>query len=256
MSTVNLDLQELLEFALDAVWEAGRVTLGFYQTSVEAERKADNTPVTEADRQAEERLRQLIGRRYPEHRVLGEELGGAPGEGLTWVIDPIDGTKSFICGVPLYANLLALLLDREPVLGILHFPALQETVYAARGLGCYWNGRRARVSGITDLKNARVLTSGVEGGSRVDRWRDLARRCYFARTWGDAYGYALVATGRAEIMVDPALELWDAAPLQVVMEEAGGTFTDWTGRPTVWAGEGIATNGKLLDETLQSLSTS
>jgi histidinol phosphatase-like enzyme (inositol monophosphatase family) len=244
-----------LEFALDAAWQAGRITLGYFQADMTTEFKADNTPVTIADRQAEQKLRELIGRYWPDHGIIGEELGRQAGpSGLTWIVDPIDGTKSFVHGVPIYANLIALTDERRPLLGVAHFPALNEIVYAVRGEGCYWNGRRARVSTVSDLKDAALLTSDFDSFAphgKGEAWQRLMNATYIQRTWGDAYGYALVATGRAEIMADPIMEVWDCAPLQVIVEEAGGTFTDWQGTPTIHARESIATNGALFDQVMR-----
>lgn len=246
----------LLEFALDAVWQAGRITLGYFQAGVTVDRKTDNTPVTIADREAEQRLRTLIGQYWPDHGIVGEEFGRATTTSpYTWIIDPIDGTKSFVSGVPLYANLLALLDGDSAVLGIIHLPALNETVYAVRGEGCYWNGRRARVSAVDRLKDAVLLASGLDAfGAKAAAWQQLCNATYIQRTWGDAYGYALVATGRAEIMLDATVALWDCAPLQVILEEAGGTYTDWRGNATIHAGEGIATNGHLLQQVLRTIA--
>ncbi len=250
-------LDDLLDFALDAAWRAGRVTLAHFQTGLAAERKDDNSPVTIADRAAEQTLRELITNRWPGHSMMGEEYGHTAGQdqtsGYTWVIDPIDGTKSFVSGVPLYAVLLALVHDETPLLGVMHFPGLNETVYAARGRGCYWNGRRARVSSIDQLSDAVLLASDIDTFARYNRedaFQRLIRETYIQRTWGDAYGYALVATGRAEVMLDPAMAVWDCGPLQVIMEEAGGTFTDWKGTPTIFGGEAIATNGALYEQVM------
>lgn len=257
MAQADPSLDSLLHFALDAAWQAGRVTLAHFQTGLAAERKADNTPVTIADREAEQTLRQLITARWPEHALIGEEYGHAAGSdadsGYTWIIDPIDGTKSFVSGVPLYAVLLALVKDNEPLLGVIHFPGLNETVYAARGHGCYWNGRRARVSSVDNLSDAVLLASDLNtfaAFGRAEVFQRLIDRTYIQRTWGDAYGYALIATGRAEIMLDPVMALWDCGPLQVILEEAGGTFTDWKGTPTIFGGEAVATNGALYEQVM------
>lgn len=245
-------LDDLLHFALDAAWRAGKVTLGYFQTGVAVERKADSSPLTIADREAEQTLRDLAARYWPDHGVIGEEFGRRAGASpYTWVFDPIDGTKAFVAGVPLYANLVALLDGERPLLGVLHFPALGETVWAARGRGCFWNGRRAQVSKVDHLENAVLLTSALDlFGPKQGAWDRLAKATYVQRTWGDAYGYALVATGRAEVMVDPVVELWDTAPLQVVLEEAGGHLTDWQGVATVHHREAIATNAVLHDAVL------
>ena len=250
----SLDI--LLSFALDAAWQAGRVTLGYYQTGLPAERKADNSPVTIADRQAEQTLRDLIGRAWPDHALMGEEYGHTPGRadsGYTWIIDPIDGTKSFISGVPFYGVLLALVKDEQPVLGVAHFPALNDMIYARRGGGCFWNGRPARVSNVSNLADAVMLASDLNTFAQTNRqpaFQRLIDATYFQRTWGDAYGYALVATGRAEIMLDPVMAVWDCGPLQVILEEAGGAFTDWRGTPTIFGGEAVATNGALHDAVM------
>ncbi len=259
MSTATPSLDALLAFALDAAWQAGRVTLGYYQSGLAAERKADNSPVTLADRQAEQKLRELITAAWPDHALIGEEYGRQPGRvdsGYTWIIDPIDGTKSFISGVPFYAVLLALVKDDQPQLGVIHFPALNEMVYARRGGGCYWNGRPARVSSVSRLADAVLLASDLDTFARFNRqdaFQRLIDATYFQRTWGDAYGYALVATGRAEIMLDPVMALWDCGPLQVILEEAGGTFTDWRGTPTIFGGEAVATNGALFAPVMDLL---
>ena len=248
-----MKLQPYLDFALDATWRAGRITLGYFQTGITVERKADNTPVTAADRAAEKRLRSLIGERFPDHGIIGEEYGGQASSGsLTWVIDPIDGTKSFMCGVPIYGCLLALVEDGRPLVGVAHFPALNETIYAARGSGCFWNGRRARVSTQASLSDAVLLASEIAAyGDKDVAWNQLVNSTYIQRTWGDSYGYLLVATGRADLMLDAKMNTWDCAPFGVIMEEAGGTFTDWQGTPTIDGGEALATNGVLFDQVME-----
>lgn len=257
MTKAEPTLDALLNFALDAAWQAGRVTLAHFQTGLVAERKADNSPVTIADRETEQKLRRLIQTRWPDHALIGEEYGQAAGGAgdtpYTWIIDPIDGTKSFVSGVPLYAVLLALVKDDEPLLGVMHFPGLNETVYATRGRGCYWNGRPAHVSDVSSLSDAVLLASDLNTFARFGRsaaFQRLIESTYIQRTWGDAYGYALVATGRAEVMLDPVMAVWDCGPLQVILEEAGGTFTDWKGTPTILGGESVATNGALFDQVM------
>jgi histidinol-phosphatase len=249
-------IHEFLEFAVNASWQAGRVTLAHFHTNLDVETKADASPVTIADRQAEQKLRDLIQRYWPDHGILGEEFGRQPGtSSLTWILDPIDGTKSFIHGVPLYAVLMALVDgDSAPLLGVIHFPALNETIYAGQGEGCFWDGRRAHVSQVSRLDEALLLSSELNNfvdNGRGTAWQRLIDATPVQRTWGDAYGYSLVATGRAELMVDAAMAVWDCAPLQVVLEEAGGTFTDWQGTPTIYGGEALATNGALFPEVMK-----
>ncbi|HET7322631.1 MAG TPA: inositol monophosphatase family protein, partial [Longimicrobiaceae bacterium] len=222
--------QAELDLAVAAARAAGELTLRWFQKGPAVELKADASPVTEADRAAEQRLRERIRARYPDDGILGEEGGEEPGRsGRRWVLDPIDGTRSFIHGVPLYGVMVALEAGGEPVLGVLHFPALGDTVAAARGLGCRWNGRPARVSATARLADALVLTSGDLPATRVPGLQRLSESAGSFRTWGDCYGYALVATGRAEAMLDPELKVWDAAAVRPVIEEAGGVFTDWSG---------------------------
>jgi histidinol phosphatase-like enzyme (inositol monophosphatase family) len=251
---MNPPLGSFLEFALDAAWQAGRITLGHFQTGVAVDRKADTSPVTIADRQSEQKLRELIARYWPDHGIIGEEFGEQTGSSnYTWIVDPIDGTKSFIHGVPLYGVLVALVENQKPIVGVAHFPALNETVYAARGEGCYWNGRRTHVSTVENLKESVLLASDIDLFAKQGKgaaWQRLIDQSAFQRTWGDSYGYALVATGRAEIMIDPWMAVWDCGPFGVILEEAGGTFTDWKGTPTIYAGEAVATNGVLFNEVM------
>ncbi|MCK6577797.1 MAG: histidinol phosphate phosphatase [Anaerolineae bacterium] len=248
--TQHVDLDGLLEFALDATFQAGRLTLGYFLRGIEVERKSDSSPVTAADRGAEQLLRAAIRARFPADGVLGEEYGHESGSsGLTWIIDPIDGTKSFTHGVPIYGCLLALVNEaHEPLVGVAHFPALNETVYARKGGGAFWNGRRARVSSVSKLADAVALCSDLNNwGERADSWERIVQATTFQRTWGDSYGYALVATGRAEIMIDGWMAIWDSAAFGVILPEAGGTFTDWQGASRIDGGEGFATNGALYE---------
>src|SRR5262245_50266198 len=189
-------------------------------------------------------MRELIEARYPGHSILGEEEGETrPGAAYRWILDPIDGTKTFVRGVPLYAVLVGLERDGQVVVGAINLPAMGEFLVAARGEGCSWNGRRARVSNVGALSDALLLCTDAGGMARFGRdaaYRRLVAATKMQRTWGDAYGYVLVATGRAEIMLDPQMSVWDCAALLPVLEEAGGSFTDWRGQPTINAGEAIA----------------
>jgi len=256
MTTENLDT--LREFAAELAWHAGRLTLCYFQTGVIPDMKADQTPVTIADRESEWLMRRMIEERYPHHSILGEEEGESrPGASHRWILDPIDGTKSFVQGVPLYAVLVGLERDGEAVAGAVHFPALGDFLTAARGRGCQWNGRQARVSQVDELSRALLLSSDAESMAPYGReaaYRRLASSVRMVRTWGDAYGYSLVATGRADVMLDPVMSVWDCAALLPVVTEAGGTFTDWRGTATIHAGEAIGTNGLLLEQVLGTLN--
>lgn len=245
-------LEGMLEFAVDAATRAGQLTLQHYQRDFATEIKADATPVTVADRKAETTIRALIEARFPDDGIVGEEFGAIrPAASRRWIIDPIDGTRSYVRGVPLYGVLIALEEGDTVLLGVAHFPALRETVSAARGLGCCWNGRRTRVSGVARLDEALVLTTDVEKMEQLGHgraWDRLRSRAGTVRTWGDCYGHILVATGRAEAMLDPVLAPWDVAALFPIVEEAGGVFTDWNGNRTHRGGSGIATNAAVAAE--------
>jgi histidinol-phosphatase len=259
-----------LDAALTAAWAAGRVTLRWFQAGPEVDLKEDRSPVTVADREAEQSVRRIVRSRFPDDGIIGEEEGEETGRsGRRWIVDPIDGTRSFIHGVPLYGVMVALEADGEPVVGVLHFPALNETVAAARGAGCHWNGRPCRVSEVGRLDHALVLTSGdarptpppaqpADRGlvARVGGLHRLGALADTFRTWGDCYGYALVATGRAEAMLDPVLNVWDAAAVRPVIEEAGGVFTDWEGTPSHETGHAVATNARLAGRVRLELARS
>jgi histidinol-phosphatase len=253
-------LRTMLDFAVEATWQAGKITLEYFQAGTAVEWKADASPVTLADRRAEEKLRDCIQRAFPHHGILGEEFGEVAGRSsYRWVLDPLDGTRSFIQGVPLYGVMMGLEDAGRAVLGVVHFPALGETVYAAKGEGCYWNGRRARVSEVTQLEDAVVLATSVRSLYEEGRGRAfevLQNKTRLQRTWGDCYGHILVATGRAEIMLDPILNIWDCAALQPILEEAGGTFTDWAGTPTHTEGNGISTNSHLFQTVMEIVRSS
>lgn len=249
-----------LEWARQIAREAGQWTLQHFQRGeLAVELKADSTPVTLADRGAEELLRARIAERFADDAILGEEFGqSAGGSGFRWIVDPIDGTKSFIHGVPLYGTLIGIEHGESSVAGVIYLPALDECAFAALAGGA-WHQRGdqppqpARVSRRGRLAECLLCTSDVATFDQVGRGTEFSRllgAVKLLRTWGDCYGYLLVATGRADVMVDPQMSAWDAAALLPILVEAGGTFTDWRGNPTIHAGEGIATNGLVLSEVL------
>jgi histidinol-phosphatase len=228
---------------------AGAVALRHYRTGVTVETKGDGTPVSVADREAEAAVRSWLEARFPQDGILGEELGAArPEARRRWLVDPIDGTKTFVRRVPLWGTLVALVEGDQVLAGAAYFPAVEELVVAARGGGCRWNGAPARVSATSRLADATVLATDERFAGDTDqraRWNRLADAAALGRSWGDCYGYLLVATGRAEAMVDGVMAPWDAAALQPIIEEAGGVFTDWSGRRTAFGGSTIATNQAL-----------
>ena len=245
---------ELVDEAVELVRQAGELTLQWFRTAgLAIDAKDDGTPVTEADRAAERLIREELARRHPDDTVLGEEEGLSEGSSdRRWVVDPIDGTKAFTRGVPLFSNLLAVEDEHGPLVGVINMPALGETVYAGRGRGCFCNGVEARVSSVDAVDRAYLTTSGF-GYWPEEPLLAVKRSGWALRTWGDGYGYALVATGRVEAMVDPAAAAWDLAPMPVILGEAGGRFTDWTGAEQVDGGNGAASNGLLHDALLGDL---
>ncbi|MCU0508822.1 MAG: histidinol phosphate phosphatase [Anaerolineae bacterium] len=252
-------LRSLMDFAAATAYTAGRMTLGYYATGVRPDYKSDDSPVTVADRLSEEFIRREIEARYPAHAIVGEEYGVKETAGAThrWLIDPIDGTRSFIRGVPLYAVLLGLEIDGAPAVGAAYYPATDELLVAATGEGCYWNGKPARVSTVSDLSRAYVSCSDfgnfeVYGG--FDAWMRLVRKSYARVGWTDAFGYLLVATGRLEVMLDPIVNPWDCGPFVPILQEAGGYFGDWNGHPTNYGGRALATNAALRDRVLRLLA--
>lgn len=252
---MNETLPQLLDFLVETAYLAGRKTLAYYQAGVQADYKSDRTPVTLADRQAEELIRSRIEKAYPRHAILGEEFGGLPSEtaAFRWIIDPIDGTKSFLRGIPLYAVLVGLEIEGRAAAGAAYFPALDEMLYAAEGMGCWWNGRRAHVSEVSDLDSAWITCTDPAGFARCgkgDAWERMLKAGYVHGGWSDAYGYLLVATGRAEVMLDPVMETWDCAPLLPILREAGGYFGDWKGTETIYGREGLATNRHLKEAVI------
>jgi histidinol-phosphatase len=252
--------QTFLDFAVDAAWQAGRLTLAHFQTDVAVEHKADESPVTIADRGAEQLLRRLIEDRFPDHAIVGEEFGETDRDSThRWIIDPIDGTRSFIRGVPLYGVLIGLEIGGECVVGAAHFPALGEMVAAARGHGCCWNGRPACVSDVSRLDQALAVYTDCAGFAeygRAEAWDRLQAATHTQRGWADCYGHCLVATGRAEVMLDPILNAWDCAALVPILIEAGGTFTDWDGEVTIYSENGVSTNGMLFEQVMETIQGS
>lgn len=246
-------IRDYLSFATDLAVEAGKITMKYFRKDFTVEYKADASPVTIADRETELFIRAAIQKRFPDHGLIGEEHGEVnAGAEWRWTIDPIDGTTAFIHGIPLYTVLLGLQHKGRSVLGVIHNPALDETAAAADGCGCTFNGRPCSVSKVADFSKARVMVTDVaELTRRRPRFTAaLMPQAQICRGWGDAYGYLLVASGRAEISLDPILHLWDAVPLQPVIEQAGGRYTDFSGAAV--AGTcGLASNGLLHDRLLE-----
>ena len=251
-----MNLQPFLNFAKQLAYRAGRITLSYYNKGIQHDLKSDESPVTAADRTSEEFIRGEIEKNFPTHAIVGEEYGEKAGEGnpFRWIVDPIDGTKSFIKGVPFYSVLIGLEIEGVSRVGVACFPALDEILYAADGLGAWLNGRRVRVSEVKSMKQAVFLYTswaGFRTRKRLDAFENLHRDCFYARGWGDSYGYHMVATGRAEIMLDSTAKIWDMAPFPPIFREAGGYFGSWEGEEGHAHGEGLAVNAALKSKVLK-----
>ncbi|MFT3784954.1 MAG: inositol monophosphatase family protein [Tepidisphaeraceae bacterium] len=248
-------LKDLLDIALEIAHVAGKRTLAYFNAGVDVEHKGDATPVTIADREAEHVARDLLAKYFPTHGILGEEHGTVQGDpDYTWIIDPIDGTKSFIHGVPLYGTVVGCIVKGEPRVGAVSLPPLGDLFGAAEGLGATWNGRRCRVSNVNTLQESTLLAGSiVRAIRRSDAFETLEKDVKLTRGWGDVYGYMLVASGRAEVMLDPTISLWDIAGVAPIVREAGGFFGNWKGESTVNGPDAVATNAGVRDIVLQTL---
>lgn len=230
-------ISDQMDIALEAVKRSKEVIMQYYGTQIQAEWKEDNTPFTIADQKAEEAIREFLLKATPEAGLVGEEFGAQDmKQGYNWVIDPIDGTKSFMKSVPLFGTLLALYHHDQPILGIIDLPAMNSTLYAQDGLGAWVDGRPAQVSEVDQLKEATILSGTVntmEDLGHGPGFEKLRHEAWLYRGWGDCFGYYQVATGQAEIMVDPIVSVWDVAPLPVIMKEAGGRYSDLSGGQSI-----------------------
>jgi histidinol-phosphatase len=247
-------LAELRKAAVELAGMGGDATLNHFKKTFQVEFKEDDSPVTNADREAERLIREQINKRFPSHGIIGEEYGAENEDAeVVWILDPIDGTKSFIHGVPFYTTLIGITIDREPSVGVIYAPALGEMVSAAVGLGCELNGEICRVRSCDDLGKATFLSTDVTSFEQYgysEPYEELLELTRIHRTWGDAYGHMMVATGRADIMIDPILNIWDAAALLPIVTEAGGSYTDLAGKKSIESGNALSTNKNLLPQLL------
>ena len=245
-----------LDAAVEAARAAGEIALGYFRGGVEVTLKADATPVTQADREAERAIVEILGRAFPEYGVLGEEFGGRGSTDVRWIVDPIDGTKNFVRGIPLWATLIALEERGEVTVGVVHNPARGDLYTARRGGGAWKNGERVRVSDVSTLDRAFLVHAGLSILREAGHWDGFVRLVDATdrqRGFGDYVGYGLLAEGKAEIYLEVDLKPWDLAAPRILVEEAGGRFTDLAGRPTIYSGTALATNGRLHDAVLALL---
>jgi histidinol-phosphatase len=255
---LNANWRARYEVAMTAAQQAGRLALGYFDTTLAVEWKQDRSPVTLADKGAEALLRSVLLDAFPDDGFLGEESGDTPGSsGYRWIIDPIDGTRSFIRGVPLWATLVGLEYKGESVAGVVYLPALAQLYRALRGDGVYRNDRAIKVSAVSRLAEAHLFYSSISWFLKAgceDRFLELVRQTQRQRGFGDFYGFVLVAQGSGDLMVEHGVHPWDLAALKPIVEEAGGRMTDWNGVPGIDRPDVLASNGLLHDLALEILN--
>jgi len=254
---MNREWKSRYELAVEAAQAAGRLALRYFDSAVNVEWKEDHSPVTVADREAEALLRTRLLDSFPADGFLGEESGDAPGtSGYRWVIDPVDGTRSFVRGIPIWATLVGLEYKGEQIAGVAEVPALRQSYRALRGDGAYRDERRIRVSDVAELSHAQIFYSSlswfIKAGCR-EEFLNLVARTERQRGFGDFYGFVLVAQGSGELMVEHGCHAWDLAATKAIVEEAGGRFTDWKGNTDIFRPDVVASNGRLHAEALRIL---
>lgn len=250
----HVNTQDITVLAEEFARLGGQHTLTHFRKGIEVIRKGDASPVTIADREAEWIIREAILRRFPDHGIIGEEHGIVnPHARVQWILDPIDGTISFIHGIPLYTTLIGVLVDAQPVAGVIYAPAMDEMCVGSPETGTFLNGVKVGVRPCASLSEATLLTTDRKNIRKYNfepAIGELMKAVRVDRTWGDAYGHMMVATGRADIMFDPILNIWDAAALLPVLLGAGGQFTDIHGNPDIRTGNGISAGSALLPQVL------
>ena len=249
-------MDKVLTAAVEAARAAGEVALKYYRGGFEVTIKPDRSPVTQADREAEQVIIETLRAAFPEHGFLGEEFGAQGNQEVRWIIDPIDGTRNFIRRVPIWAVLLALEERGEITAGVVLNPVTGDLYTARRGQGAFANSERIRVSEVSVLARALLVHATLSLIRKAGCWDGLVRlvdATEMQRGFGDYLDYTLVAEGKAEIAVEADLKPWDLAPMKILIEEAGGKFTDFEGHPTIYSGTALATNGKLHASALALL---
>lgn len=250
-------MDRVLEIAIEAARAAGQLALHYFSGTFHVERKADMSPVTEADRRAEETIVSMLRSAFPDFGFLGEEYGTqGPQDGTRWIIDPIDGTRNFVRGIPYWATLLALEESGEVTLGVIHAPATGELFYARKGQGAFADGKRLRVSAIDRLDEAFLVHGSLNLIRKTEHWDGfvgLADATERQRGYGDYHAYTFIARGQAELCVEVDVKPWDLAAVKIVVEEAGGRFTDLAGNSTIYSGNALVSNGRLHDQVLALL---
>lgn len=249
--------QSRYDLALAAARAAGAHALRYFDTNVRVEWKSNQTPVTVADRETEQVLRETLLGKFPEDGFLGEEFGERPGtSGFRWIVDPIDATRNFVRGIPIWATLVGLDYQGEQIAGVVHIPAVHQVYRALRGDGAYRDDRRIRVSDVASIEESQAFYSSLSwfmSGGCQEAFLNVVNRTQRQRGFGDFYGFMMVAQGSGEMMIEYGVNPWDLAALKPIIEEAGGRFTDWDGNPTIYRPDILASNGKLHEEALALL---
>ena len=253
-------MNSFASFACLLAEKSGKIILSGFRKNLRVDRKDDDSPVTQADRDAEQRMRELIEAKYPDHGILGEEYGKIRANAeYVWALDPIDGTQSFICGTPLFGTLIALLKNGKPILGVIHLPALKETFVGVDGQATTCNGEPVRVrESVRTLKDA-VLTStdhlNVGKHQNEAAFLRLAKSVQLYRGWGDCYAYTLLAKGKVDIVVDPVMNAWDIQALIPVVRGAGGVISDYQGHAPEKAKSIVAASPALHPSVIRCLNS-
>jgi histidinol-phosphatase len=256
MSRPSANLR-VLDVAIAAARAGGAVALRYYREGFDVSLKPDQTPVTQADREGEQMIRQVITRAFPDHGFLGEEYGAEGSTEVRWIIDPIDGTKNFVRRIPIWAVLIGFEEHGAVTAGVMLNPMTDELFAAAKGAGASRNGRPIQVSDVAELSQAFFIHAGLGVVRQAGRWDGFVRLIDATdrqRGFGDYYGYGLVAGGQADVYAEVDLKPWDLAPAKIIVEEAGGRFTDLEGQSTIYTGTALATNGRVHDAALRLLA--
>jgi histidinol-phosphatase len=250
-------MDDILSAAIEAARAAGEIALQYFRTNLTVETKADRTPVTQADRECEARIVELLCARFPNYGFLGEELGERRGRSNTrWIIDPIDGTKNFIRGIPFFATLIALEEAGEVTTGVMYAPAINDLLYARKGQGAFANGRQVHVSAVANLHDAMLIHGGLKDLKVRSCWQPFLRlvdATIRQRGFGDALGHSVVISGQAEVALEPEIKPWDVAATKIIVSEAGGRFSDFSGSPSIYTGNAVISNGHVHEQVLNLL---
>lgn len=250
-------MDTILNAALEAAKAAAEVALYYFRTNLKVETKADRTPVTQADRECEVKIIEILNQRFPTYGFLGEEMGERSGQvNARWIIDPIDGTKNFIRGIPFFATLIALEEEGEITAGVMSAPAINDMLYARKGQGAFANGRQVQVSDIADLRDAMLIHGGLKDLKVRPCWEPFLRLVDTTarqRGFGDALGHSVVICGQAEVALEPEIKPWDVAATKILVTEAGGRFSDFSGSPSIYTGNAVISNGRVHEAVVNML---